>query len=312
MKKVSFVIPVFNEESNILRLYEALLEQMADFEAMESEFIFVNDGSYDASLQVLKELAVKDARVKVIGFTRNFGHQSALMAGMSKAAGDAVITMDCDLQDPPAVVPAMLKYWLDGYKVVYTRRLNRNDRFLKKLTAKYYYKLLSWSSEVSLPGNIGDFRLIDKVVLKHFQNKKGKEEYLRGRIPWLGYKYAVVDYDRPVRDKGKTGFSWLKMVRFAMQGILNFSLLPLRLGFAIGIMSVFSGIVAFIYLLVNHFVNGQFYKLLEWVAVFNLILIGFLFILIWILAEYINGIKKEVKELPDYIIEESYNLDSEK
>lgn len=309
MKTVSFVVPVFNEESNILLLYDALLEQMRSFETLSPEFIFVNDGSFDASLEILRDLSAKDTRVKVISFTRNFGHQSALMAGMSKAAGDAVITMDCDLQDPPAVVPQMLKHWTEGHKVVYARRINRNDRFLKKLTAKYYYKLLSWSSEVSLPGNIGDFRLIDKVVLKHFQNKKGKEEYLRGRIPWLGYKYAVVDYDRPLRDKGKTGFSWLKMVRFAMQGILNFSLLPLRLGFAVGIMSVLSGLVAFIYLLINHFVNGQFYKLLEWVAVFNLILIGFLFILIWILAEYINGIKKEVKELPDFIIEESYNLD---
>ncbi|OQA01127.1 MAG: hypothetical protein BWY70_00484 [Bacteroidetes bacterium ADurb.Bin408] len=310
MPVISFVVPVFNEAGNIPLLYGALVDQMKAFETLIPEFIFVNDGSYDTSMEVLKELSALDKRVKVISFTRNFGHQSALVAGMSKASGDAVITMDCDLQDPPQVVPQMLKHWLEGHKVVYTRRITRNDRLLKKLTARYYYKLLNWSSEVPLPGNIGDFRLIDRVVLKHFQNKKGKEEYLRGLIPWLGYKYAVVDYDRPVREKGKTGFNWLKMVRFAMQGILNFSLLPLRLGFAVGILSVFSGFVAFIYLLLNHFINGQFYKLLEWVAILNLILIGFLFILIWILAEYINGIKKEVKELPDFIIEETTNLDS--
>jgi len=308
MQKVSFVIPVYNEKDNILNLYSELLKQMLAFEMLSFEFIFVNDGSYDTSLDILKELALNDKRVRVISFTRNFGHQSALVAGMNVAHGDAVITMDCDFQDPPDTIPQMLNHWLEGYKVVYTKRITRNDNFLKKYTAHYYYKLLNWSSEVSLPGHIGDFRLIDSLVLKHFQNKKGKEEYLRGLIPWLGYKYAVVEYNRPERDKGKTGFNWLKMIRFAMQGILNFSLLPLRLGLVVGVLAVILGIISMLYLIINHFVNDQFYKLLEWVAVMNLILIGFLFILIWILAEYINGIKKEVKELPDFIIDETFNV----
>jgi len=309
MKKVSFVIPVYNEEGNIQNLYHEILNQLKSFDSINIEFIFVNDGSWDKSLEILKELSEADKRVHVISFTRNFGHQSALVAGMNQASGDAVITMDCDFQDPPDVLPPMINHWLNGFKVVYTKRINRKDSFLKKQTAYYYYKLLNWSSEVSLPGNIGDYRLIDKVVLKHFQNKKGKEEYLRGLIPWLGYKYAVVDYDRPLREKGQTGFNWLKMARFAMSGILSFSLLPLRLGFIIGIFSVFLGFVSMTYLIINYFVNHQFYKLLEWVAVINLILIGFLFILIWILAEYINGIKKEVKELPDFIIDETFNIE---
>jgi len=311
MKKISIVIPVYNEEENILNLYNEILHQMKVFDdKIDIEFIFINDGSGDNSLSVLKGLSETDKRVRVISFTRNFGHQAALVAGMNNACGDGVITMDCDFQDPPDIIPQMVNYWLEGYKVVYTKRINREDGFLKKYTAQLYYKLLNWSSEVSLPGNIGDFRLIDKVVLKHFQNKKGKEEYLRGLIPWLGYKYAVVDYDRPLRKKGKTGFSWIKIARFAMRGILSFSLLPLRLGFVIGISSVGLGFIAMIYLLLNHFINGQFYKLLEWVAVINLILIGFLFILIWILAEYINGIKKEVKELPDFIVDETYNTEN--
>lgn len=310
MKKVSFVIPVFNEEDNIQNLYNEILLQIKIFDSIEPEFIFVNDGSYDNSLSILKELSSADSRVHVISFTRNFGHQSALVAGMNQAYGEAVITMDCDFQDPPDILPQMLNYWLEGFKVVYAKRIIRKDGFFKKHTASLYYKLLNWSSEVPLPGNIGDYRLIDKVVLKHFQNKKGKEEYLRGLIPWLGYKYAVVDYDRPLREKGETGFSWLKMVRFAMRGILSFSLLPLRLGLVVGLFSVAMGFVAMIYLLLNHFINGQFYKLLEWVAIINLILIGFLFILIWILAEYISGIKKEVKELPDFIVDETFNIEN--
>ncbi len=309
MQKVSFVIPVYNEKENISNLYDKLLKQMAAFDMLSFEFIFVNDGSFDTSLNILKDLSLKDKRVRVISFTRNFGHQSALVAGMNIAQGDAVITMDCDMQDPPDIIPQMLRHWLDGYKVVYTKRITRNDSYLKKITAHYYYKLLNWSSEVSLPGHIGDFRLIDKIVLKHFQNKKGKEEYLRGLIPWLGYKYAVVEFDRPKRDKGKTGFNWLKMFRFAMRGILSFSLLPLRLGLVVGVSSVILGFISLIYLFINYFANHQFYKLLEWVAVINLILIGFLFILVWILAEYINGIKKEVKELPDFIVDETYNID---
>jgi len=309
IKKISFVIPVFDEEENIINMHNEILLQINPFKNLEAEFIFVNDGSYDSSLNILKTLSETNQGVRVISFTRNFGHQAALVAGMNNATGDAVVTIDCDFQDPPSVLPQMINYWLEGYKVVYTKRINRKDGFLKKITAHYYYKLLNWSSEVSLPGHIGDFRLIDKVVLKHFQNRKGKEEYLRGLIPWLGYKYAVVEFDRPKREKGKTGFNWFKMIRFAMQGILRFSLLPIRLGLVIGSSSILLGIIAFIYMLINYLFNNQFYKLLEWVAILNFILIGFLFILIWILAEYINGIKKEVKELPDYIIDETFNLD---
>lgn len=305
--KISFVIPILNEEGNIYNIYVALKNHLKPFEHVTPEFIFVNDGSFDGSLDILKTLAAEDNNVRVISFTRNFGHQSALVAGMNMASGDAVITMDCDFQDPPEVVPQMLELWQKGCKVVYAKRITRKDGLLKRFTAKMYYSLLNWSSEVPMAGNIGDFRLIDKVVLRHFQNKKGKEEYLRGLIPWLGYKYEVVEYNRPERDKGSTGFSWIKMWRFAMRGILSFSLLPLRLGFVVGLFSILLGIISLIYLTINYFVYGEFYKLLEWVAIINLILIGFLFILIWILAEYINGIKKEVKELPDYIIGEVYN-----
>jgi len=311
MKLLSFVIPVYNEADNIENMYRALIEYMASYTHIRTEFIFVNDGSWDHSMSILKSLALGHTNIKLISFTRNFGHQAAIIAGLNVAKGDAVITMDCDFQDPPQIVPELIGKWLEGYKVVYTRRTIRNDNFLKKATAHWYYKLLNWSSEVSMPGHIGDFRLMDKVVLSHFQNKKGKEEYLRGLIPWLGYKHTIVEFERPLREKGETGFSWLKMIRFAMKGILSFSLLPLRLGLVVGAFSVFSGIAMMVYLFINYFIFGQFYKLLEWLAVMNFILIGFLFILIWVLAEYINGIKKEVKELPDYIIEEHINIEKD-
>jgi len=255
-----------------------------------TEFIFVNDGSTDGSLLTLRNLTKKDNNVKVISFTRNFGHQAALTAGLEIANGDAVVTMDCDFQDPPEVIVEMINKWLEGNKIIYGRRSFRKDGFFKRLTAKTYYKLLYKVSEIKIMGNIGD---------------------LRGMVPWLGFSYAIVDYVRPLRKKGETGFSLLKMSRFAMAGILNFSLFPLRLGLILGIFIISTGIIFLFYLAIRYFFDNQFYKLLEWLAVVNYILIGFLFILIWIVAEYIGKIYDEVKGRPLYVIETKINVSEE-
>jgi len=312
MKTVSFIIPVFNEEKNIHLLFDAVMKEMKNNEEYKPEFIFVNDGSEDSSFFVLCQLAKDNSFVKVINFTRNFGHQAALTAGMDYATGDAIITMDCDLQDPPAIIPDMIKEWENGAKIVYARRILRKDPFMKRLTAKWYYKLLYKFSDIKIPGNIGDFRLIDKSVLDYLSKMREKSRYLRGMIPWLGFKHSFVDYNRPKRLHGKTGFSWLKMFRFAMKGILSFSLLPLRLGLIVGSFAVFSGFAFFLYLLIQFFIYDEFYKLLEWLAVFNYVLIGFLFILLWIIAEYVHNISNEVKGRPLYVVESKENIIDEK
>jgi dolichol-phosphate mannosyltransferase len=257
---------------------------------------------------ILRQLAEKDAAVKVLSFTRNFGHQAALTAGLDIATGDAIVTMDCDFQDPPEVILEMVEKWMAGNKIIYGRRLYRKDRFFKRVSANIYYKLLYKASEIKIMGNIGDFRLIDKSVGDELRQMKEKNRYLRGMVPWLGFSYAIVDYVRPLRIKGKTGFSLLKMSRFAMAGILNFSLFPLRLGLIIGLFIIFTGIVFLFYLAFRYFFDDQFYKLLEWLAVVNYILIGFLFILIWIVAEYIGRIYDEVKGRPLYVIETKINI----
>ncbi|NSW45643.1 MAG: glycosyltransferase family 2 protein [Bacteroidales bacterium] len=286
-------------------MYHAILQHLSE---SELEFIFVNDGSTDASILQLFTLADEDKRVKVISFTRNFGHQAALTAGIDFAKGDAIITMDADFQDPPEVLPLLVEQWQKGAKIVYARRSHRHDKWLKRMTAQWYYSLLYKASEIKIKGNIGDFRLIDKTVADKLRQLREHSRYLRGLIPWMGFKYAIVDYIRPHRIKGQTKFNWLKMMRFAMNGLLNFSLLPLRIGLVAGVGIIFSGIIFLFYLAYRFFFDDQFYKLLEWLAVVNYILIGVLFIFIWFIAEYIGKIYEEVKGRPLYIIENSKNI----
>ncbi len=306
--KISIVLPVYNEQYNIKTVYEKILAQQIEG-SCEPEFIFVNDGSNDQSLLVLKELAFGDKRVKYICLSRNFGHQVALTAGLDYATGDAVITMDCDLQDPPELIPEMIKKWREGYKIIYARRKLRKDKFFKKVTAKIYYSLLYKFSATKIHGEIGDFRLLDRSVHQMLNSMREKTRYLRGMVPWLGFEYAIIDYDRPERIHGKTGFSLLKMVRLGMNGILSFSMAPLRLGLIIGIFVIFTGFIFFVYLLLNYLINDQFYKLLEWMAVINYTLMGFLFVLIWIIGEYVGKIFDETKNRPIYLISETGNFD---
>ena len=308
IKVISVVIPVFNEEQNIIPMYDAVKIIIKELNA-EPEIIFVNDGSEDSSLIILRQLAEKNKEVKILSFTRNFGHQAAITAGLVIATGDAVVTMDCDFQDPPEVIREMVEKRKEGAKIVYGRRSFRKDGFFKRVTAKTYYKLLYKASEIKIMGNIGDFRLLDKSVVCELRQMKEKNRYLRGMVPWLGFSYAIVDYVRPKRKKGTTGFSWLKMMRFAMAGILNFSLFPLRIGLVMGISIIGSGIIFLAYLFIRMFFGDQFYKLLEWLAVVNYILIGFLFILVWIVAEYIGKIYEEVKGRPLYVIETKINVE---
>lgn len=301
---ISIVLPVFNEAKNIIPMYEKLTEILAQLN-YPYEILFVNDGSEDDTLLIIKEISSKDKQVKRISFTRNFGHQAAIIAGLNNANGDAIITMDCDFQDPPEIIPEFVKKWEQGNKIVYGRRTSRKDKFFKKTSAKLYYKLLNFSSEVKMPDNIGDYRLIDKSVFRMVRENNISTEYLRGLIPWFGYKYDIVNYERPIRKLGKTNFSLIKMLRFGLQGLLSFSIMPLRLGLLVGISVILSGVIFLSYLLFNFLINEEFYKLLEWLAAFSYILIGFLFVLIWILAEYIFSVSNKTKGMPMYIIDDS-------
>ncbi len=306
---LSFVIPAYNEEKNTEIIYSRLKTLVEEIKE-PFEIIFVNDGSIDNTLEKLKQIAETDKQVKVISFSRNFGHQAALTAGLKLAKGDAVISMDCDLQDPPELVKEMVQKWKEGFDVVYARRLNyRKDSFLKKFGSKIYYKLLSKFSFVDIPRNVGDFRLVDRSVLLEINNMPEHSRYLRGMVAWTGFKHTFVDYHRPDRADGVSAYSLSKLARLGMDGMLNFSALPLRLGFYMGLFTIIMGTALLFYQIGDVLINNVYYHLYKWLIVMLFIFMGFMFMLIWIIGEYIGRIFNEVRSRPIYIIREKYNID---
>ena len=307
---LSFVIPAYNEEKNIEAIYIRIKELMQSIrEAFE--IIFVNDGSTDNTLGKLKEIASNNKEVKIINLTRNFGHQAALTAGLKWAKGDAIISMDCDLQDPPEIILEMYHKWKhEGFEIVYARRKNyRKDNFLKKAGSKLYYKIFSKFSLIDIPRNVGDFRLIDKKVLIEINNMPEHSRYLRGMVAWTGFKHTFVDYYRPDRKEGESAYSLAKLARLGMDGMLNFTVLPLRLGFYLGVLTIFIGTALLLYQIGDTLITGAYYHLYKWLIVVLFIFMGFMFMLMWIVGEYIWRIFNEVRSRPIYIIKEKVNFD---
>jgi dolichol-phosphate mannosyltransferase len=305
----SFVVPAFNEEKNVLELYNRIKLLIKKYN-QSWELIFVNDGSSDNTEKVLEEICKIDKNVKFINLSRNFGHQAALSAGLKYSSGNAIISMDCDLQDPPEVIEKMISEWHAGYKIVYARRKNfRKDNFIKKIGSKLYYKFLGRFSKIDIPRNVGDFRLVDKKVLTMMNNMPEHSRYLRGMVAWTGFSHTFVDYYRPDRENGKSNYSLGKLAKLGMDGVFNFSALPLRIGFFIGLISIISGFALLTYQVVDVLVNGVYYHLYKWLIVVLYIFMGFVFMLLWILGEYIGKIYDEVRERPLFVISEMINFE---
>ncbi len=306
-KLLTFVLPAYNEQDNIAPFHQALTSVLeGPLAAYEAEMIFVDDGSADETLPRLKALAMRDKRVRVISFSRNFGHQAALTAGMVKARGDAIVTMDCDLQDPPDLIPKLVEKWEQGCRIVYARRAERHDSFLKKWTAALYYRLLSRVAELRIPRQVGDFRLVDRVALDNLLRLDEHARYLRGMVAWLGFKHDFVDYDRPERQAGQTHYSLVKMVRLAMDGVLNFSFMPLRIAFWIGFLSLLAAVAFLGYMLWDNLVRGVPYPLYKWLTVMVFGFMGSQFMFLWIIGEYIGRIYNDVRRRPLYVIQEEF------
>ena len=302
----SIIIPIHNEEGNIHPLHNKLSKVMNKLKK-DYEIIFVNDGSTDNSLGKIKKLTEKDKKIKIINLSRNFGHQVALTAGLDYASGKAIITLDGDLQDPPKIIPLMIKSWEKGNEIVYARRKRRKDSFFKKHSAILYYKLLNKFSETEIPRNVGDFRLIDRKVLDELKKMGEQSRYLRGMVAWLGFKSTYIDFDRPKRKTGKTNYNLKKIFKLGMDGVMNFSFLPLKMGLFLGIASILAGLVFLTYMITDTLSSGIFglYPLYKWLSVGFLMMFGLLFILIWILGEFIGRIYNETKKRPLYIIKEN-------
>jgi len=309
-KLISIVIPAYREEENIPLIYEELQEILWEIkDKYDYEIIFVNDGSSDNTWEEIVKLAKKNERVKGINLSRNFGHQAALTAGLENAKWDIIVSMDADMQDPPSLIIGMIKKYEEGYDIVYARRKNRNDSFLKKYTAVWYYKILYLVADTKIPRNVWDFRLIDKKVLNVFLKLKEKDRYIRWMFAWVGFKVAYVDFDRPERIHWETWYTWRKMIKLAMDGILNFSMFPLKLWFIFGFIMIFISFVFFLYMFYDMFFRWVYYPLFKWISVLMFWFMGLQFIFMWLIWEYIWRIYNETRDRPVYIEDEKVNLD---
>lgn len=308
MHNISIVIPVFNEAEIIQLFYQKLTAQLTTINCF-FEIIFVDDGSNDNTFTQLQKMEPVNTNqtLKLIRLSRNFGHQPAILAGLKSATGHAIITMDADFQDPPELIKTFIEKWLEGHKVVFGKRLLRNDNIFKRLTAKWYYELMYRFTDIKIKGNIGDFRLIDSEIVKLLFEASEQPEYIRGMVSWMGFSHALVPYNRPKRFKGKSKFSFYKMFRLAMKGILNFSLAPLRLGLVLGLITIPLGVFFLFYISIDTFFYHENYPLYKWISVINFIFMGFLFVLIWILAEYIGEIRRKQKNFPQFVVIQEIN-----
>ncbi len=308
MPELSVIIPLFNEEKNIMPLYSRLNDLLISLN-ITWELIFVNDGSSDGTRDLLEFLSGKSPNTKVISFTRNFGHQAALTAGLDHAYGEAIVTMDGDLQDPPELLKELYLQWKAGYDVVYARRLNyRDDHIIKRWMSMIFYYLVEKLKISTGPKNVGDFRLIDKKVLEMVKTMRERTRYLRGMIAWLGFSHTYVDFIRSDRNRGKAGYTFSKLIRLAMDGFFSFSRLPLRIGFFLGLISIFIGLGLMVYMVADIMINHVYYHLYKLLVDVIFIFMGFLFILIWILGEYIGRIYHEVKGRSLYVIDKKTNF----
>ncbi len=304
---LSIIIPVYNEEKNI----DALLKRLTPIiKSYDYEIVFVNDGSKDTTAETIKKLGSKDRKIKLISFTRNFGHQMALAAGYVTAKGDCVITMDADLQDPPEIIHDMVERWQKGAKIVYAKRQERNvDNFFKKQTALLFYKFINFLSDTPIPDNVGDYRLLDHEVVEFLNNLPEHSRFLRGLVAWGNYPTEYVYFKREKRNAGATNYTFSKMVNFAFDGITSFSIKPLRIASYIGFATATLGFIGIIYELIRKLLRPQFY-VIGWTGLFVSIMFigGIQLITIGIIGEYVGKIYQEIQKRPRYLIKEKVNV----
>jgi len=307
---LSIIVPCYNEEAVITETARQLKDLCLGLPFFDFEIIFIDDGSSDETRTLLKHFSSEDSRVKVIGFARNFGHQIAVTAGVEVSRGDVVILIDADLQDPPGVIPNMIDKWQEGYDVVYGIRIERHgESVFKRATAHIFYRFLNNISDVPIPRDTGDFRLIGKNVVKILRAMPERDRFIRGMVSWVGFKQIGVPYSRVERFAGESKYPLGKMMRFAIDGILSFSTKPLQMSVTIGMASSLLAMLGIFYVLflrlfTNIWVEG-------WTALMITILFigGVQLISIGILGEYIGRIYNEVKSRPLYVVQESFGFD---
>ena len=314
MKKISVVIPMYYEEAVAEECYNRISVVLKNIENYDYEIIFVNDGSKDKTLEILENISKKDSNVKIISFSRNFGHQAAVTAGIKYVTGDAVVIIDADLQDPPELIPEMLKLWEQGNDVIYGKRKTRaGESKFKLLTAKMFYKTLNALSDVEIPKDTGDFRLVDKKVIDVVNSMPEHNKFLRGLFSWVGFKQTAYEYERKERFAGKTKYPLKKMLKLAADGIISFSTKPLKLVGGLGIIAIILSLLILIYSLISYIfqlnnLTAGWTSIMVAITLFS----GVQLLSIWVMSEYIARIYDETKNRPQYIVDKKINIDDEK
>ena len=310
MKKISVIVPMYYEEKVAEECYKRLtacLQKLTDY---IYEIIIIDDGSKDKTLEILENIASKDDKVKVISFSRNFGHQAAVTAGLKHVSGDAIIIIDADLQDPPELIPQMIQLWEQGNEIIYAKRKKRKGESpFKLLSAKLFYQILNALSDTEIPKDTGDFRLVDKKVVDTINNMPEHNKFLRGLFSWVGYKQIPFEYEREERFAGKTKYPLRKMLKLASDGIISFSTKPLKLVGLLGFISIIISILILIYALLSYFL-----KLNQLSAGWTSLMVAITFfagvqlLSIWLMSEYIGRIYDETKQRPQFIINKKINF----
>jgi len=301
---LSVVIPVFNEEQNIPTLLSRLTAVVAPL-GVAYEFVFVNDGSKDRTIHLLREAAKTDAHVRYLDLSRNFGHQVAVTAGLDHCKGARVVIIDADLQDPPELIKDLMAKMDEGFDVVYAkRRTRKGESFMKKATASWFYRLLDRITVIHIPVDTGDFRIVSRRVVEVLKLMPEREKFIRGQIAWMGFEQTFLEYDRAGRYGGETGYSWRKMLRFAIDGITSFSNFPLKVATISGFVVSFISFLLMLFALYSRFI-GTYEP--GWTSLMLSVLFigGIQLISVGIIGEYIGRISNNVRNRPLYLIKES-------
>ncbi|HSS20911.1 MAG TPA: glycosyltransferase family 2 protein [Pyrinomonadaceae bacterium] len=306
---ISVIVPCYNEEQVIAETNRRLLEVLAGLAGASCELVYVDDGSSDSTFKLLRQMHAADERVHVVRLSRNFGHQLAVSAGLEHVSGDAAIIIDADLQDPPEVIPEMVARWRDGYHVVYGMRSERAGETAFKLwTAKLFYRLINRLSKVQIPLDVGDFRLIDRRVIDVLLAMPERDRFLRGMVSWIGFRQIAVMYKRAERRAGQSKYPLWKMLRFAADGVMSFSLTPLRVALWIGFLSIGFAFAGILYALIIRLYTNDWVR--GWTSIFTAVLFigGAQLVTLGIIGEYIGRIYAEVKRRPLYVVEERFGF----
>ena len=308
---VTIIVPCFNEEEVIVATCSRLSD-MARGVDWNAEFLFVNDGSRDRTLELLREQCALDTRFKIVSFSRNFGHQSAVSAGLKYASGDAAVIIDADLQDPPELIPEMVKKWQDGEgDIVFGQRtVRKGESVFKRVSAKLFYRILNRLADTSIPNDTGDFRLVDRKVVDAFNNLPERNKYIRGLFPWLGFKSVPIEYERDPRLAGETKYPLTKMIRFASDGFLSFSRKPLKLATGFGIANIIISLALVVCVFAAYF-SGWIAAVPGWIAILLIVIFfsGVQLLCIGVLGSYIGRIFDEVKGRPEFVVDETLGLE---